>query len=169
MHDSRRNTCCNPRWWTYTCTIKFNNNTRDLLTAVPMAFMTALPICPCLYRGFLWVWCHYDIIKGERGVHNCTTSYWSVSFTQMSHMTMLLFWLTVIGSRKVTWPNVPSNYMMCAWPLTKSYIQKEAQSYWSFRDEIAIIDEVTMKGIRIIILTSLQIGHWISCISTTWV
>ena len=62
-----------------------------------MASMTVLPICPCLYRGFLWVWCHYDIIQGERNVQNCTTSYWSVSFTQMSHMTLLLFWLTVIG------------------------------------------------------------------------
>ena len=62
-----------------------------------MASVTVLPICPCLYRGFLWVWCHYDIIQGERNVQNCTTSYWSVSFTQMSHMTLLLFWLTVIG------------------------------------------------------------------------
>ena len=62
-----------------------------------MASMTVLPICPCLYRGFLWVWCHYDVIQGERNVQNCTTSYWSVSFTQMSHMTLLLFWLTVIG------------------------------------------------------------------------
>ena len=64
-----------------------------------MASMTGLPICPCLYRGFLWVWCHYDIIKGDRGVHNCTTSYWSVSFTQMSHMTML-FWLTVTSQER---------------------------------------------------------------------
>ena len=32
--------------------------TRDPLTAVPMASMTVLPICPCLHRGFLWVWCH---------------------------------------------------------------------------------------------------------------
>ena len=31
----------------------------------------------------------YDIIQGERGVQNCTTSYWSVLFTQMSHMTLL--------------------------------------------------------------------------------
>ena len=27
--------------------------TGDPLTAVPMASMTVLPICPCLYRGFL--------------------------------------------------------------------------------------------------------------------
>ena len=27
--------------------------TRDPLTAVPMASMTVLPICPCLYRGFI--------------------------------------------------------------------------------------------------------------------
>ena len=42
----------------------------------------------------------YDIIQGERGVQNCTTSYWSVLFTQMSHMTLLLFWLTVIGQER---------------------------------------------------------------------
>ena len=73
--------------------------TRDPLTAVSMASMTVLPICPCLYRGFLWVWCHYGIIQGERGVQICTTSYQSVSFAQMSHMTLLLFWLTVIGQQ----------------------------------------------------------------------
>ena len=42
----------------------------------------------------------YDIIQGERSVQNCTTSYWSVLLTQISHMHLLLFWLTVIGQER---------------------------------------------------------------------
>ena len=59
-----------------------------------------------LWQFFLFVLAYiedfygYDVIMmsfRERNVQNCTTSYWSLSFTQMSHMTLLLFWLTVIG------------------------------------------------------------------------
>ena len=34
-------------------------------------------------------------------------------------------------------------------PLTKAKIQKDLQPYWSFRDEIAIIDGIAMKCRRI--------------------
>ena len=39
----------------------------------------------------------YDLILGESVVLNCTASYWSVVFTLVSHMTGLLFCLTLIG------------------------------------------------------------------------
>ena len=54
-----------------------------------MASMTVLPICPCLYRGVLWVWCHYMTSLREKcaKLHHLPL----VSFIN------LLFWLTVIG------------------------------------------------------------------------
>ena len=42
------------------------------------------------------------------------------------------------------------------WLSTKAEVQKDLQSYWSFRDEIVIIDEISMKGRRIIVPASLQ-------------
>ena len=40
--------------------------------------------------------------------------------------------------------------------VNKAEVQTELQSSWSFRDEIAIIDRITIKVIRIIVPASLQ-------------
>ena len=39
-----------------------------------------------------------------------------------------------------------SEYVLCIWPSTKVKMQKDLQPYWSFIDEIVIIDAITMKG-----------------------
>ena len=41
------------------------------------------------------------------------------------------------------------------WPLTKAEMQKYLQPYWSFRNDITIIDYIAIKGIRIIIHATL--------------
>ena len=46
--------------------------------------------------------------------------------------------------------------MLHDWPVTKAEVQKELEPYLSFRDEIAVIDRTAMKGIRMIVLVSLQ-------------
>ena len=33
-----------------------------------------------------------------------------------------------------------------SWPCTKTRVQKELYPYWSFRDELAIIDRIGIKG-----------------------
>ena len=49
-----------------------------------------------------------------------------------------------------------SEYVLHGWPSTNVEVQKELQPYWSFRNEIAVIDGIVMKGIRIIVPTSPQ-------------
>ena len=46
-------TSCPPTLWKRYVDDTFKITTGDPLTAVPMASMTVLPICPCLYRGLL--------------------------------------------------------------------------------------------------------------------
>ena len=53
-------------------------------------------------------------------------------------------------------------------PSMKTEVQKEMKPYWSFRDEIAIIDGTSTKGKRIIIATSLQKRKYINYISGIW-
>ena len=67
--------------------------TGDPLTAVPMASMTVLPICPCLYRGLLWVWCHYMTPLREK---KCA----KLHHLPLVSLINLLFWLTVIGQER---------------------------------------------------------------------
>ena len=45
-----------------------------------------------------------------------------------------------------------------SWPFTKCEEQKELQPYWSFWDEIAIIERTAIKGRIIIIPVSLQVN-----------
>ena len=42
------------------------------------------------------------------------------------------------------------------WPSFQDEVQKDLQPYWTFRDEIAIIDSIAVKGRRIIIPVVLQ-------------
>ena len=48
-----------------------------------------------------------------------------------------------------------SEYILHGWPPTKAEVQNELQLYWSFIHKIALIDEITMKGRRIIVPVSL--------------
>ena len=75
--------------------------------------------------------------------------------------------------------------MLHGWLSVRPEVQKELQPYWSFRDEIAINDGITMKGKRIIIppsslqgnmLNQLDINHmgiektWLlACKSICWI
>ena len=42
------------------------------------------------------------------------------------------------------------------WLSTRAWVQRELQPYWAFREKIAIIDGIPIKGRRIIIPTTLQ-------------
>ena len=48
-----------------------------------------------------------------------------------------------------------SEYIVCGWPSTKAEVWNELLPYWSFRDEIVIIDGIAIIG-RIIEPASLQ-------------
>ena len=41
-----------------------------------------------------------------------------------------------------------SELLLHGWPLTKTEMQKDLQSYWLFRDEIKIIHVIAMEGRR---------------------
>ena len=41
-----------------------------------------------------------------------------------------------------------SELILYGWPLTKAEVQEDLQPYWSFRDEIAVIDGIAMKDGR---------------------
>ena len=49
-----------------------------------------------------------------------------------------------------------SIYGMHDCPSTKAEVIKEVQMYWSFRDEVEVIDWIAMKGRKIIIPATLQ-------------
>ena len=44
--------------------------------------------------------------------------------------------------------DILAKLVVCGWPLTEAEVQMELQPYWSFRNEIAIIDRMTIKGRR---------------------
>ena len=41
----------------------------------------------CLYRDFMFIWCHWWYNCGRGFVQNCTAICWSLLFTLMNHMT----------------------------------------------------------------------------------
>ena len=45
---------------------------------------------------------------------------------------------------------VLSTYVICGWPSIRAEVINEVQPYWSFRDEVEVIDGIAMEG-RIII------------------
>ena len=47
-------------------------------------------------------------------------------------------------------------YIIAGWPSTKDEMHNDIKPYWSYRDELAVIDGVVMKGWCIIIPTSLK-------------
>ena len=48
-----------------------------------------------------------------------------------------------------------SYYILLSCQLIRAGVQKGPQPYWSFRDEISIIDGIKVKGKRIVIPSSL--------------
>ena len=81
------------RYWQRTLFLYFLITTGDPLTSVPMASMTVLPICPCLYRGLLMVWCHYMTSLREKKSAK-------LHLLPLVGFINLLFWLTVIGQER---------------------------------------------------------------------
>ena len=53
-----------------------------------------------------------------------------------------------------------SEYVLHSWPSMRAVVQKELQMYWSFRDDIVIIDGITIKDERIITPVSLYGKVW---------
>ena len=54
-----------------------------------------------------------------------------------------------------------SDYVLHGWP-SRVEVQKDLQPYWSFRDEIAVINGIVLKTKRIMIPASLQ-GKGLNC------
>ena len=69
-----------------------NNNTRNPLTAVLMVSFDSWSQFYLVYKEISYVYdVIYDLIQGEGIVSNCTTSYWSVLFSLVSHITIVYF------------------------------------------------------------------------------
>ena len=49
-----------------------------------------------------------------------------------------------------------SEYLFHSWASKRPEVQKDLHPYWSFRDEIVIIDDTAIKGKRKIMPVSLQ-------------
>ena len=48
------------------------------------------------------------------------------------------------------------SFIITGWPSTKDKMHSDLKPYWSYRDELAVIDRVVLKGKHIIIPTSLK-------------
>ena len=48
------------------------------------------------------------------------------------------------------------NLIIAGWPDTKDMLHADLKVYWSYRDELAVIDGVILKGRHIFIPTNLQ-------------
>ena len=48
------------------------------------------------------------------------------------------------------------HFIITGWPYSKDKISEELKSYWSYRDELAVIDGIMLKGMCIIIPNSLR-------------
>ena len=42
-------------------------------------------------------------------------------------------------------------FLIAGWPDSKDQLHQDIRLYWSFRDDMAVIDEVIMKGRHIVI------------------
>ena len=76
-------------------------NADDPLSAILDSIFECSRAQLCL--AFIEISCLYDVIddviNGEGSVPNCTPSYWSVSFTQMNHMT-IVYWITSMANNR---------------------------------------------------------------------
>ena len=48
------------------------------------------------------------------------------------------------------------SFIITGWPSTKDELHTDLKPYWSYRDELAVIDGIVLKGRHIVIPTSLR-------------
>ena len=48
------------------------------------------------------------------------------------------------------------SFIITCWPSTKDELHADLKPYWSYRDELAVIDGIVLKGRHIVIPTSLR-------------
>ena len=48
------------------------------------------------------------------------------------------------------------SFIIAGWPSTKDELHSDLRPYWSYRDDLAVIDGVVMKGRQIVIPTVLK-------------
>ena len=48
------------------------------------------------------------------------------------------------------------SFIITGWPSTKDELHADLKPYWSYRDELAVIDGIVLKGRCIVIPTSLR-------------
>ena len=48
------------------------------------------------------------------------------------------------------------SFIITGWPSTKEELHADIKPYWSYRDELAVIDGIMLKGRHIVIPTSLK-------------
>ena len=58
--------------------------------------------------------------------------------------------------------------IITGWLDTKDQLHQDIRPYWSFKDDLAVIDGVIMKGRCIIIMEVLNSRHWINWMAITW-
>ena len=58
--------------------------------------------------------------------------------------------------------------IIMGWPDTKDELHADLRPYWSYRDELVVIDGIILKGRCIVIPSSLSNRYSTSSIQTTW-
>ena len=48
------------------------------------------------------------------------------------------------------------SFIITGWPSIKDELHTDLKPYWSYRDELAVIDRIVLKGRHIVIPTSLR-------------
>ena len=87
----------------------------------------------------LWV----DIIQTTTDVPECISmTDLQQASSQDSHIQKLIFYFIY--------------FIITSWPNSKDEVSKELKPYWSYRDELVVIDGMVLKGRHIIIPNSLK-------------
>ena len=60
------------------------------------------------------------------------------------------------------------NNIISGWPATKDQLHLDIRPYWSYKDDLAVIDGIVMKGRCIIIPKVINSKHWSNSMLTTW-
>ena len=47
-------------------------------------------------------------------------------------------------------------YVIQGWPESKNHLPQDIRLYWTFRDDLAVIDGIVIKGKHIVMLETLQ-------------
>ena len=65
--------------------------------------------------------------------------------------------------------NVLKSFIITGWHSTKDELHADLQPYWSYRDELAVIDRIVLKGRHVVIPASLRHQVLDHSTQTTWV